>query len=271
MGWLDGQVALVTGGASGLGRAIVGRFVQEGARVGILDRARERSEALERELGDRVLATVGDVTSLGDNRRAVEATVGRFGKLDCLVGNAGIWDFSISLAQIPDDRIDAAFDELFGINVKGYLLGAKAAYRELAKTRGSIIYTVSNAGFYPCGGGPLYTSSKHAVVGLIRQLAYELAPKIRVNGVAPGGIPTDLRGPKSLQMAERSISELGIGKEDFGKRLPLGKSPEPGDYTAHYVLLASYANSPTATGAIINCDSGIGVRGFVQPAGGYDL
>jgi NAD(P)-dependent dehydrogenase (short-subunit alcohol dehydrogenase family) len=270
MGWLEGQVALVTGGASGLGYAIVKRFLEEGARVGVLDRARERSEKLKQELGDRVVATVGDVTSIQDNRRAVEATVSRFGKLDCLVGNAGIWDFSTSLAQLPDEKIGAAFDELFGVNVKGYLLGAKAAYRELAKNSGTIIYTVSNAGFYPCGGGPLYTASKHAVVGLIRQLAYELAPKIRVNGVAPGGIPTDLRGPKSLGMAERSIAELAMG-ESMAQRLPLGKMPEPRDYTGHYVLLASYSNSPTATGAIINCDSGIGIRGFVQPAGGYDL
>ena len=200
MGWLDNKVALVTGGASGLGRAIVERFVEEGARVAILDRARERSEELAKQLGERGAAIVGEVTVLADNQRAVAETVRRFGRLDCFVGNAGIWDFSTSLAALPEDRIDAAFDELFGVNVKGYLLGAKAAFRELAKTRGSIVFTVSNAGFYPCGGGPLYTASKHAVVGLIRQLAYELAPKIRVNGVAPGAIPTDLRGPRSLDM-----------------------------------------------------------------------
>lgn len=270
MGWLEGQVALITGGASGLGRALVERFLAEGARVGVLDRAKERSEQLQADFGDSVIPVVGDVTSLEDNRRAVEATGERFGKLDCFVGNAGIWDFSTSLAQLPDDTISAAFDELFAINVKGYLLGAKAAYRELAKTQGSIIFTVSNAGFYPCGGGPLYTASKHAVVGLIRQLAYELAPKIRVNGVAPGGIPTDLRGPKSLAMAERSITEMPMA-EYMKQMLPLARMPQPQDYTAHYVLLASPANSSTATGAIINCDGGIGIRGFTQPAGGYDL
>jgi len=269
MGWLEGQVAIVTGGASGLGRAIVERFVGEGARVGVLDRAEQKSEQLQRELGDRVLAVLGDVTSLEDNQRAVDATVRRFGKLDCFVGNAGIWDFSTSLAELPGDRIGEAFDELFGINVKGYLLGAKAAYRELAKTRGNIIYTVSNAGFYPCGGGPLYTASKHAVVGLIRQLAYELAPKIRVNGVAPGGIPSDLRGPRSLKMAERSIASLPL--EQWGKAMPLGRIAQAADYTAHYVLLASYENSSSATGSIINCDGGIGIRGFERPAGGDDL
>jgi cis-2,3-dihydrobiphenyl-2,3-diol dehydrogenase len=270
MGWLENRVALVTGGASGLGRAIVERFVEEGANVASLDRARERSEELAKRLGDRVAAIVGDVTVLEDNQRAVAETVQRFGRLDCFVGNAGIWDFSISLAALPDDRIGDAFDELFGVNVKGYLLGAKAAYRELAKTRGSIIFTVSNAGFYPCGGGPLYTASKHAVVGLIRQLAYELAPKIRVNGVAPGAIPTDLRGPRSLEMAEKSIASVPL-KEAAERGIPLGKLPEPRDYTGSYVLLASAENSSTATGGVILCEGGIGIRGFTDAAGGRNL
>ena len=271
MGWLEGKVALVTGGASGLGRAIVERFREEGARVAILDRSRERSEELAKRLGPNVAATIGDVTILSDNQRAVAETVKRFGRLDILVGNAGIWDFNMSLVDLPDDRIAQGFDELFSVNVKGYLLGAKAAYRELAKTRGSIIYTVSNAGFYPCGGGPLYTASKHAVVGLIRQLAYELAPKIRVNGVAPGAIPTDLRGPHSLEMAERSISALPM-KEMVERGLPLGKLPEPRDYTGSYVLLASAENSSTATGGVIICEGGMGIRGFGDnAAGGRDL
>ncbi len=270
MGWLEGKVALVTGGASGLGRAIVERFVEEGARVAFLDRARDRGEALASELGSKVAAIVGDVTVLADNQRAVAETVQKFGRLDCFVGNAGIWDFSVSLADLPEARVGEAFDELFGVNVKGYLLGAKAAYRELAKTRGCIIYTVSNAGFYPCGGGPLYTASKHAVVGLIRQLAYELAPKIRVNGVAPGAIPTDLRGPRSLAMADRSIASVPL-KEAVERGIPLGRLPEPRDYTGSYVLLASPENSSTATGGVIICEGGIGVRGFVDAAGGKNL
>jgi cis-2,3-dihydrobiphenyl-2,3-diol dehydrogenase len=270
MGWLENKVALVTGGASGLGRAIVERFLDEGANVAILDRARERSAELAKQFGDRVEAVAGDVTVLADNHRAVAETIRRFGRLDCLVGNAGIWDFNMSLVDLPEDRIGQAFDELFAVNVKGYLLGAKAAYRQLAKTRGCIIYTVSNAGFYPCGGGPLYTASKHAVVGLIRQLAYELAPKIRVNGVAPGAIPTDLRGPRSLEMADRSIASVPL-KAAVERGLPLGKLAEPRDYTGSYVLLASAENSSTATGGVIICEGGIGIRGFVNAAGGRDL
>jgi cis-2,3-dihydrobiphenyl-2,3-diol dehydrogenase len=270
MGWLENKVALVTGGASGLGRAIVERFIEEGANVGVLDRAPERSAELAKQLGDRVEVVVGDVTVLADNQRAVAETIRRYGQLDCFVGNAGIWDFNMPLVDLPEDKIGQAFDELFAVNVKGYLLGAKAAYRELAKTRGSIIFTVSNAGLYPCGGGPLYTASKHAVVGLIRQLAYELAPKIRVNGVAPGAIPTDLRGPASLAMAQRSITELPL-KDMVERGLPLGKLPKPRDYTGPYVLLASAENSSTATGGVIVCEGGIGIRGFVDAAGGRNL
>ena len=107
-------------------------------------------------------------------------------------------------------------------------------------------------------------------MGLIRQLAYELAPKIRVNGVAPGAIPTDLRGPRSLAMADRSIASIPM-KEMVERGIPLGRLPEPRDYTGSYVLLASAENSSTATGGVIICEGGIGVRGFVDAAGGRDL
>jgi cis-2,3-dihydrobiphenyl-2,3-diol dehydrogenase len=275
MGWLEGQVALVTGGASGLGRAIVERFIAEGARVAILDRAHHAIERIKedlREHKERLLAFEGDVTNFEDDHRAVAVAAREWGKLDCFVGNAGIWDFSTALAALPADgaKLGAAFDEVFGINVKGCLFGARAAMAALLRSRGNIIFTVSNAGFYPDGGGPLYTASKHAVVGLVRQLAYELAPKVRVNGVAPGPISTDLRGPQSLGMAERSIGSLPL--EEFVRRsMPLGRVPAPADYAGIYVLLASAANASTTTGTVINCDGGMGVRGFVRTAGGENL
>src|SRR5437016_841235 len=125
MGWLENRVALVTGGASGLGRAIVERFIEEGANVGVLDRAHERAAELVKQFGNRVEAVIGDVRMLADNERAVAETIRRFGRLDCFVGNAGIWDFNMPLVDLPDERIGEAFDELFGVNVKGYLLGAK--------------------------------------------------------------------------------------------------------------------------------------------------
>src|ERR1700758_2316068 len=98
MGWLDGQVALVTGGGSGIGRAVVARFVEEGARVGVLDRVAARADQLRADFGTAVVALAGDVTRLDDNKRAVAETVGAFGRLDVFVGNAGVFDSFVPLA-----------------------------------------------------------------------------------------------------------------------------------------------------------------------------
>src|SRR5690348_6601046 len=114
MGALDGEAVLITGGASGLGRAIVERFLEEGAQVAVLDRTPERLG----ELTSHVEAVGGDVRRLADSQRAVAAAVARFGKLDCAIGNAGIWDYSVSLDALAPEQIDAAFDEVFHINVK---------------------------------------------------------------------------------------------------------------------------------------------------------
>jgi NAD(P)-dependent dehydrogenase (short-subunit alcohol dehydrogenase family) len=260
MGWLDDTVALVTGAGSGLGRAIVDRFLAEGAGVGVLELDPGKADNLRAAHGARIHVTVGDATRLADNERAVADTVAAFGRLDVFVGNAGLWDYGLSLDALPADRIGAAFDELFSLNVKAYLLGAKAAVEPLRRTKGAIIFTASNAAFWPGGGGPLYTASKHAVVGLVKQLAYELAPDVRVNGVAPGGMPSDLRGPCSLGLADTSWASMPVDRivELFS---PLERPFAPADYTGHYVLLASGANALTVTGSVHNCDGGIGVRG----------
>ena len=260
MGWLEGTTALVTGGGSGLGRAVVERFIAEGATVGVLELNPDKAKLLTEELGGSVVVVEGDATDLDDNRRAVAETVGAFGKLDTFVGNAAVWDYGMSIDALPGDSLSAAFDELFGLNVKGCLLGAKAAIPELRKVRGSVIFSLSNAGFYPGGGGPLYTASKHALVGLVKQLAYELAPDIRVNGVAPGGMQTDLRGPRSLGLENTSFRDLPV--EDMLEKLgPLQIRMKAADYAGHYVLLASEANSRTTTGSVHICDGGVGIRG----------
>jgi len=270
MGRLDGEVILITGGASGLGRGIVNRFIEEGGRLAVLDRSAERLTELQRGLGDRIETLAGDVRSLADNERAVAGCVTRFGKLDVAIGNAGIWDYNRSLDALPPESLDAAFDEVFHINVKGYVHLAKAALPALVRSAGSLIFTVSNAGFGPAGGGPLYTASKHAVVGLIHELAYELAPRVRVNGVAPGPIATDLRGPAALGLADRSISGLDLGAF-AAPHTPLGVVPTPADYAGAYVFLASRRDSPATTGAVVNCDVGISARGIGQAAAGAKL
>ena len=146
MGWLDGEVALVTGGASGIGRAIVERYVAEGARVAIMDRAAGRSDELKARFGDKVIALSGDVSRLEDNKRAVAETVAAFGRLDIFVGNAGLLDGFLRLAELAEASIAAACDELFAVNVKGCILGAKAALGELDKSKGCMIFTASGAG-----------------------------------------------------------------------------------------------------------------------------
>ena len=208
---LKDQVAVVTGGASGLGRAIVERFVEEGARVAVFDRSAERVEQVVAELGDNVLGVVGDVREMADNKRMVAECVKAFGKLDTLVANAGICDWSKTLVTTSDEALVSAFDEMFSVNVKGYVLAAKAALPELYKSRGQIIFTASNASFYPGGGGVLYTATKHAVVGMVKQMAHEFAPHVRVNGVAPGGIGgSNLAGLSALAQEGAKFSELPL-------------------------------------------------------------
>ena len=252
MGLLDGNVTLITGGGSGLGRAIVGRFVTEGARVAVLERAEDKAEQLRNDLGDAVVVEVGDVRSPADNARAVAAALAEFGHLDTFVGNAGVWDYLTRLDAMTGEQLATAFDELFAVNVKGYLLGANAAIPALRASRGSIIFTLSNAAFLPGGGGPLYTASKHAGVGLVRQLAYELETEVRVNAVAPGGMITDLRGLPSLGQDERRLQAMidaAGGKDALVEQAGRAFFPEPDDYVLAYVVLAS-AGSRTTTGAI---------------------
>ncbi|MEZ5864816.1 MAG: 3-(cis-5,6-dihydroxycyclohexa-1,3-dien-1-yl)propanoate dehydrogenase [Geminicoccaceae bacterium] len=255
MNRLAGEVALVTGGGSGLGRAIVERFVAEGARVAVLEVSNDKCATLTRDFGDSVLAIRGDATRLADNRRAVARTLGVWNKLDCFIANAGLWDFDTPLERLSEAAIDRAFVEVFAINVKAGLFGARAAVDALRSSRGSLIYTLSNAAFYPGGGGPIYTASKHALVGLVRQLAYELAPEVRVNGVAPAGMATDLRGPKALGLADTAYNAPA---DMEGMRLwsPLEIVPEPKDYAGHYALLASRTDGAVVTGAIHVCDTG---------------
>jgi NAD(P)-dependent dehydrogenase (short-subunit alcohol dehydrogenase family) len=260
MGWLDGEVALVTGGASGIGRAIVERYVAEGARVAVMDRALARAEELCARFGDKVVAISGDVSRLADNKRAVAATLAAFGRLDIFVGNAGVLDGFIALSDIPEDKLAAACDELLAINVKGCILGAKAALDELDKSSGCLIFTASGAGFTSAGGGVIYTASKHAVVGIIRQLAVELGPNIRVNGVAPGGTMTDLRSVAAFSLEDRSQFAVPGTRERIAAGNPLQLALDPADLAGAYVLLASRANARGITGSVVSVDAGSTLR-----------
>ncbi|MBF6440232.1 3-(cis-5,6-dihydroxycyclohexa-1,3-dien-1-yl)propanoate dehydrogenase [Nocardia cyriacigeorgica] len=266
-GWLTGKVALVTGGGSGIGRAVVERFVAEGARVAVLDRSPEAVEALREVGGDAVTVIQGDVRELDDHKRAVEAAVEAFGRLDTLVTVAGIFDYFASLDSLPEDRLDAAFTEMFDINVKGSLLAVKAALPEITKTQGNVVLTISNAGYLPGGGGPLYTGSKFAVRGLLSQLSFELAPHIRVNAVAPGGTVTQLRGVEAMDGGGQRLVDMPDLPELIRQTNPLQVASEPEDHAWAYVFLASKERTKSVTGCVIHSDGGLHSRGLV-PLGG---
>jgi NAD(P)-dependent dehydrogenase (short-subunit alcohol dehydrogenase family) len=200
-----------------------------------------------------------DLRLLDQVNQALRATVDAFGRLDIFVGNAGVFDRAIPLADIPAEQLAAACDELFGINVKGCLLGAKAALTELQKTSGCMIFTASVAGMNSGGGGAIYTASKHAVIGLIRQLASELGPGIRVNGVAPGGTRTDLRGLAVLGQDDRShFGDPGV-EERMRANTPLRMMLEPDDLAGAYVFLAS-PSARGITGSVVTVDAGSMLR-----------
>ena len=275
-GWLKDYVALITGGGSGIGRAVAERFVAEGASVTIIGRNFEQLIEVAHGCADpsRIHAFGADVRDSDQLHHAVADTVRRFGKLDTLVANAGIWDYHRQLTKLTAAQLEQTFDEVFGVNVKGYLLAAEASWRELVKTRGSIVMTLSNASFYVNGGGPVYTASKHACLGLMRELAFELAPKVRVNGVACGAMNTNLRGPEALDLHTRTLASSFAKKkaDDSPPPIPLhDSSTEPRDFTGPYVLLASREQSGPVTGQAIEVDGGIGVRGFATAAGGDHL
>lgn len=268
---LKGEVALITGGSAGLGRAIVDRYIAEGARVAVLDKSASGLEELRSRHGDALIGIEGDVRLLASHQEAVARCTEAFGKLDCLVGNAGVWDFSTQLVDIPADRLEEAFDEMFAVNVKGYVLAAKAALPALYKSKGSAIFTASSAAFYAGGGGVLYTASKNAVIGLVKQLAHEWGPHVRVNGIAPGGVlGTDLRGPKTLDLQDTSIKTVPLA-DALGPALPAGCVASADEYSGAYVFFATREDNVSLTGSVLNYDGGMGARGLFSANLGAQL
>ena len=259
MGWLDGKRALVAGAGSGIGRAVLGAFQAEGAQVAALELDEAKAARLAGEMAGCVV-TVGDATALADSRAAVRAATDAFGGLDVLVNCVGIFDFYRGLADLSDEQLDAGFDEIFAVNVKSQLVTVQAALPELRRDGGSVVLTVSTSGFYPGRGGVLYVASKFAVRGCVMALAHELAPHVRVNGVAPGGtLGTELTGPRSLGLADQ-VLDSGPGREqDLRSRTPLHVALTGDDHAASYVFLSS-DRARGITGTVVHCDGGIGIR-----------
>jgi NAD(P)-dependent dehydrogenase (short-subunit alcohol dehydrogenase family) len=195
----------------------------------------------------------------------VDEALRRFGALDVLVSCVGIYDHGVRLVDIPGVKLAAAFDECFRGNVGSILLNIRAAIPHLAARQGRVVVTGSFASYRTSGGGVLYTSSKHAVVGLVAQLAFELAPKIRVNGVAPGVARTVMSGLEALGQIPQDAILPGTEKQ-----LPLEAMPATDAYGAIYALLGSRESS-AMTGSMVVADSGLLVRGLAAANRGGDL
>lgn len=276
VGALDGEVALITGGGSGIGRAVVDRYIEEGARVGVVDVVQDRLTELADLYGDRVTCIRGDVIQLETNRRAVAQTVKAFGKLDVFVANAGLGDAFREIMDIPEEDVAKVYDEIFDLNVKAVIIGARVAVPELLKTNGSIVITLSNSSFYPDGGGVMYIGSKHAALGVMRQLAHELAPYIRVNGVSPGATKTDIRMPVSFGLDEhgqriRTHTHPSNADAAVERVTPLKMHAEPADHAGAFVLVASRRDGRAMTGSVVQTEAGLGIRGLRRVRGGDDL
>jgi NAD(P)-dependent dehydrogenase (short-subunit alcohol dehydrogenase family) len=225
----------------------------------VLERDPVKAAAIGRELPD-VPVTVGDATTRAANDAAVGAAVEAFGGLDILVNCVGVFDYYRSIEDLDADALDDAFDEIFRINVKSQLRSVKAALPELKRSgRGVVLLTESSSSYYPGRGGVLYVSSKFAVRGLVTALAHDLAPDVRVNGVAPGGtLGTDLRGLPSLGTAERSLGDTPGRTADLAARVPLHVALDGEDHAWSYVFLAS-DHARGITGDTVHPDAGAGL------------
>lgn len=259
-GWLAGRRALVIGAGSGIGRAVLDAFQAEGAQVAVLEKDEAKCEALRKAFPDAPVVT-GDATTRAANEAAVQAALDAYGGLDTLVNCVGVFDFYRGLGDLDAGLIDQAFDEMFAVNVKSHLHAVKAALPRLRESgRGSVILTESTSAYYPGRGGVLYVSSKFAVRGLVTTLAYELAPDIRVNGVAPGGtLNTDLRGLASLGLHDRRLDDIPGREEDLADRVPLHVALSGQDHAWSYVFLAS-DRARGITGDVVHPDGGIAVK-----------
>ncbi len=234
-GRIDGRVAVITGGASGIGEGTARRFVAEGAKVIIADMQVDAGQALAAELGDAARFHETNVTSEDDIAAAVDLAVAEFGQLDIMFNNAGIVGAVGPISQTPTD----SWDNTISILLRGVFLGTKHAARVMTPRKsGSIISTSSTAGILGGLGPHAYTAAKHGVIGLTKSVANELAQyQIRVNAISPGNTVTTMTA--SVASAPGADIDLEMADKYISSGSPLGYAGFPEDIANAALYLAS--------------------------------
>ena len=246
---LDGQVAVVTGAASGIGAAIAQRFVEEGARCVIVDIQDDAGQAMADQLDDRAVYVHGDVSVEEDVAGAIDTAVERYGRLDCVVNNAGILGAVGPIAEIDG----AAWKRTMAVLLDSVFYGTKHAARVMIErgSGGSIINVASTAGVRAGLGPHVYTAAKQGVVGLTQSVAPELGRHgIRVNTIAPGGTVTSL----TAYVATGDATALEDAQQLIGRGATIGRPAVPLDIANAALFLAS-AEAGYVSGAVLVVDA----------------
>lgn len=259
MAQLTGKVAVITGGAGGIGRAAAALFTGAGARVLLVDRLEAPLQSVVHTL-DAAQASylVADVTQPMDVERVMQTAVERYQGVDIFLANAGIEGVVQPITDYPVD----AFDQVMAVNVRGVWLGLKYAIPVMRERGGgSIIITSSAAGIRGTPGMSAYTTSKHAVIGLMRTAALECAPwNIRVNTVNPAPIETRMMRSLEEMRAATAGATVEQVKQTHARRIPLKRYGEPEEVARLMLFLAS-DDSSFCTGGVYMVDGGISAGG----------
>ncbi|MGC5255621.1 SDR family NAD(P)-dependent oxidoreductase [Gordonia sp. DT218] len=251
---LSGKVAIVTGGASGLGQGIVEKFVAEGARVAIADVDEEGGIALASASGDSAFFRKTDVSNPSDVAALVDDVVGRFGRLDVMVNNAGV-SGTMHQSYLDDDLAD--FDLVMGVNLRGVMAGTKYAARQMATTGGGAIVNISSMGGIQAGAAVMtYRASKAAVIHFSKSVAIDLAQHdIRVNCIAPGSIPTPLLASSAAKMGADAESFTAMVRSMMAANRPLKREGSAED-VAEAALFFATDRSRYVTATLLPVDGG---------------
>ena len=249
---LDGKVALVTGGARGIGRAICEAFAAAGAKVAVADLLEHDAKETAQSLGDQGIPVMMDVTDVASIQAGVTAVEAAWGGIDILVNNAGIFNMA-SIDKVTQTDYRRQYD----VNVGGTIFVIQAVFPSMKnRSGGSIINFASQAWRRGEPNIVIYCSTKAAVMSITQSMALELAnDNIRVNAVAPGVIDTPMWDVVDSQFAVYENKPLGQKKREVGEAVPLGRMGDPADVADPCVFLAS-DDARYITAQTLNVDGG---------------